>query len=79
MIDQSQGAALNFTTTCRCGNVKDKSRQWCDFCFNLLSEKDRHSFINAVWTIRKKITSLQVKMNLTLELEKEPVDLRNVL
>ncbi len=75
-------AALNITASCKCGKTKDRSRQWCESCFNLLSKPDRDSFIRAVWTIRKKITALQVKMNVTLQvedgltMEDGPVDLR---
>lgn len=67
---------LNFTPSCQCGKVKSKSKQWCESCFKLLTESDKESFTRKANSLRRQISSLDIKIKSTTQLEEGPIDLR---
>jgi hypothetical protein len=56
-------SVLNKNDKCACGREKEWTKQWCNYCFECLTEDERQSFTKAVNKVRVVIDKLQARIN----------------
>ena len=55
-------SVFNKSERCECGKWKNERMQWCEWCFDLLTEEERNTFAKKAGNLRQFVAGMESRI-----------------